>query len=337
MYKIFIVNEETWEEHKKASIAAINDPVETHPKNKNSIASRQGAISEMAGIIPGDKILFYVMGTQEIHGVYEATTLSYYDKSPLFKGAKYVTKYLPFRVGFKRIIEFEKPLCMEDIWKAKEEGKIWMIQQSYGDAVSKRGQWSISKPEFEVLVKMMKEMNISYKFHNLKNLKIKNLKSLPIENKLVRSPSSECNADVLNYENALISFLIQDLRNGKHKNIFGDFDDILIKAPTGSRKELDLLLLRYSENSILWFQIIEAKKGMFTLIDIQQLMNYYEWYSQIIKSANLRNVHPVALAYCFNEEVYDYIKNLKKYNLFHPKLIEYRYKNKTLNINDVTP
>ncbi|MEO0254322.1 MAG: hypothetical protein ABIN20_02730 [candidate division WOR-3 bacterium] len=39
-FRIFIVNDDTWEEHIKVGIAAINDPFTTHPKNKVRNAKR---------------------------------------------------------------------------------------------------------------------------------------------------------------------------------------------------------------------------------------------------------------------------------------------------------
>ena len=57
-YLIFIVNDDTWEEHNKVGIAGINDPLITHPNNRNANAARQSAISEISGIRPGDIIYF---------------------------------------------------------------------------------------------------------------------------------------------------------------------------------------------------------------------------------------------------------------------------------------
>lgn len=336
MFKIFIVDEHTWPEHKQASIAAINDPQVTHP-SQNSARQRQTTITEMAGIRPGDFLLFYVMGSQEINGLYEATTPSFFDSNDLLPGANYVRSNLPFRVGFKQVIDFNKPLTMEEIWKAKEDRNIWSIQQSRGDRVGVRGNWSISKPEFELIINMLKEVNLSFKNVSAQPPTISQMQPLPINDMQVRSP--ECQSDIFNYEDAFISLLIEDLRNGNFQEIFGQFDDILVKAPTGSRKELDILLLKYDNqrNNIIWFQIIEVKKGLFGLDDALQLQGYYEWYTQEIKDGNHRNVHPVALAFSFDSEVIDYVKNRKKYNIKSPRLIEYRYPNRTLSLRDVTP
>jgi hypothetical protein len=336
MFKIFIVNENTWPEHKQAGIAAINDPVVTHP-GRNSMKARQGAVSEVAGIRPEDKILFYIMGIQKIYGVYEATTNSFFDPQPLFSGAQHVRDNLPFRVGFKEIIEFKKPLAMEEIWKAKEERNIWSIQQSRGDRVGVRGNWSISKPEFELIVNMLKEVNLTFKNVSVPSPTIGQMQPLPINDRQIRS--RECQSNIFNYEDALISLIIEGLRGNIFQNIFGQFDDILVKAPTGSRKELDILLVRYDERGkkIIWFQIIEVKKGLFVLDHALQLQGYYEWYRQEIKDGNHRNVYPIALAFCFDDEVKEYVRNLKKYKIKAPRLIEYRYQNQILTLSDVTP
>lgn len=336
MFKIFIVDLNTWPEHQRAGIAAINDPHTTHPSQMSN-KQRQAAITEVAGIRPGDSLLFYVMATQEIYGVYEATTQCFFDPNPLFPGAQHVKNNLPFRVGFKQAMNFNKPLTMKDIWKAKENRDIWSIQQSRGDRVGVRGNWSISQTEFNLVIRMLKEINLSYKTCSGKAPKIENIPSLPIDHRQVRA--SKCNGDIFNYEDALVSVLIEDLRNGKFRKMLGQFDDIMVKAPTGSRKELDILLLKYDNerDAIIWFEIVEVKKGQFLLEDALQLQGYYEWYSQEMKYGNYRNIHPVALAYCFADETIEYVKTLRKYDRKPPRLIEYRWKNNRLSLSDVTP
>jgi len=117
--KIFVVNDETWKEHNKVGVTAINDPFTTHPKNINANAARQAAIAEISGIRPGDILFFNRMVSDkhppEILGMFEATSKPYFDIAPLFPGANYVGKTLPFRIEFKCIHNFQNPVNIEEI------------------------------------------------------------------------------------------------------------------------------------------------------------------------------------------------------------------------------
>ena len=96
-FRIFIVNDETWKEHNKVGIAAINEP--------------------------------------QLIGIFKATSTPYFDNSPLFPSAIHVSKDLPFRVEFEQLYNLLSPINIDEIWELKEKGKIWTLQQTRGDAV----------------------------------------------------------------------------------------------------------------------------------------------------------------------------------------------------------
>jgi len=146
-YWIFVVDDNTWPEHQKASIAAINKPP--------TEAGRQSAIAEIIGVRPSDYIFFNIRVSEDhppqIIGLYEATTEPYYDPTPLFDGAKYIGENLsynlPYRVAFKQVINFPEPIDVDEIWRLKDRGLIWSIQQSRGDAVGVHACTCITKFE----------------------------------------------------------------------------------------------------------------------------------------------------------------------------------------------
>src|SRR4051812_28365268 len=91
---VFFVTDETWAEHNRVGVAAINDPAIADGPQSN--ASRQTAIAEIAGIKPGDRI-FFKLGRSKKHptqilGLFTATSVPYFDASPLFPGAQFVDR-----------------------------------------------------------------------------------------------------------------------------------------------------------------------------------------------------------------------------------------------------
>ena len=57
-YFLFTVNEQSWPEHFKTGIAAINDP-STDPNNKQGNAQKQKALCELASVNKEDILFFY--------------------------------------------------------------------------------------------------------------------------------------------------------------------------------------------------------------------------------------------------------------------------------------
>lgn len=326
--RIFVVNDETWEEHNKVGIAAINDPFITHPKNINANAARQAAIAEISGIRPGDILFFNRMVSDkhppEILGMFEATSEPYFDIAPLFPRANYVGKTLPFRVEFKCIHNFLNSVNIEEIWALRDKGKIWTLQQSRGDAVGVHACVGITKIEAKLIERLLKVNNIveGPKITYQKTQKDKN--PLPIDFKIDKE-------GMLHYEAVLKSLLLEDFADGKHKEIFGDYDDFIPYVPTGARKEIDILLLKYNGDDILWYQILELKHGEFTKQELQKLITYEKWIIRE-RAENSLQVYPVALAFEFNDEVIDFARKRKEYKEKPIRLIKYYFDSKAKSI-----
>ncbi len=327
-YRIFIVNDDTWEEHNSAGIAAINDPLITHPNNRNANASRQSAIAEISGIRPGDILFFNRMASEkhppEILGLFEATSQPYFDQTPLFSGARYVSKALPFRVEFKCINNFIHPLDIEEVWALRDKGKIWTLQQSRGDAVGKHACVGITKIEAKLIERLLRANNIVEGPKVTHQKIIKDKKPLPIDFSVDKE-------GMLHYEAVLKTLLLEDLAEGKHKEIFGDYDDFIPYLPTGARKEIDILLLKYNGNDVLWYQVLELKHGEFTEAELQKLITYEKWIIRE-RAENSLQVHPIALAFDFNEDVKNFARKRKEYKDRPIRLIKYHFDSKTKSI-----
>jgi predicted RNA-binding protein len=252
-YWIFIVDDNTWPEHLKAGVAAINEP----PKEKQ----KQSAIAEIIGVKPGDNIFFNKRVSEDhppqIIGLFEATTEPYYDPRPLYEDAKFIgvkEPYLnPYRVGFKQVVNFQHPINVDEIWYLKEKGLIWSIQHSRGDAVGIHACITVSLHEGRLIEKMLMARNpVIGKLQPLNNPPLQR-QPLPISRKTDEYGN-------LHYEDALKAFLIRDLARGLHKDVLGDYDDYIPNLPTGARKEIDVALLKYSDQDIIWYEIARAMK-----------------------------------------------------------------------------
>jgi len=328
-YRIFVVNDDTWEEHSRVGIAAINDPLATHPQNRNANAARQSAIAEISGIRPGDIFFFNRMLSQshppEILGVFEALSKPYFDPNPLFPGAKFVDRSLPFRIKFKCIHNFKNPINIEEIWALRDERKIWTLQQSRGDAVGVHACVGITRMEGKLIERLLKVNNVFEGHQPVYQTTRPTQSPLPVDLQTKADGS-------LHYESALKAAFLENLADGKHTEIFGDYDDFIPNVPTGARQEVDILLLKYDEEDILWYQILELKRDKFTMQELQKLIIYEKW---IIRSRaeNPLQVYPVALAYDFNSEVVEFVRRREDYKERSIRLIKYHFDKKTNSLS----
>jgi len=326
----FVVNEETWREHAKVGIAAINDP-HFHPQ-RQSLAQRQSAIAEVAGIRPGDLMFFYVMGTMKILGIYEATTRSYFDTAPLFPGAAHIKAAYPFRVAFKQIASYPSPIKIDDIWAARDQGLIWTVQQSRGDAVGVHACIGLTRPDVHVMKRILAERNIFEVLPDPPPPLPTSLDPLPID---VTAYGGK-----LRYENALKALLLEDLADGYHKDVLGNYDDFLVNVPTSARMETDVLMLRYNNQDIIWFQVVELKASEFTQHELTRLIEYEEWFIRVPAQGNRRSVYPIALAYDFDEQVRLWVKRREEYGVKPIRLVAYSLSNSAtrhLDLREVAP
>jgi len=333
-YWIFIVDDNTFPEHLHAGIAAINKPSKTR--------QQQEAIAEIIGIRPGDYIFFNLRVSKEhpplLYGLFEAISTPYYDENLLYEGAEYVgTEYrggLPYRVGFRHVINFPNPINIDEIWYMRESGRIWSLHFSRGDAVGTHACVSVSKPEGEFLVDILEAANLG----RIKEPAV--TRSLLPEERTPIVDALDLSTDKpgkLHYEASLKALLIHELTDGKHKSVFGNYDDFILNLPTGTRKELDIVLLKYRRNNIIWYELLELTSGTFDIEHLNRLYSYEEWFLRSRKVLTPLQVHPVGIAYDFKDDVIDDARErLRKGK--NIRLIQYRFdeKNKSLYFEEIS-
>lgn len=324
--RIFRVNDDTWPEHNKVGIAAINDP--NIKKTTQSLAQQQSALAEISGIRPGDILFFNLMASDrhppQILGIFKASSKAYHDPTPLFSGASFINKNFPFRLDFECIYNFPKPVDFSEIWALRDKGRVWTLQQSRGDAVGRHTCVGITKIEAKLIERLLKISNIvEGKKPTYKRPK-KSKKPLPY-NFWTDKPGQ------LHYENVLKALILEDLANGEHKEIFGDYDDFIPNALTGAGKEIDILILKYNGDDILWYQILELKQSEFTMKELQRLIIYEK---EIIRSQaeNPLQVYPIAVASKFDNKVKKFVKGREDYKERPIRLIKYEFEETTKSL-----
>jgi len=318
-FRILKVNDDTWVEHNKVGVAAINDP--HNVPTTQSLKQRQFALAEISGIRPGDILFFNRMVSEghppEILGIFKAVSKPYFDPTPLFPRAKYIDKPHPFRIEFECVHNFPNPINFAEIWALRDKGKIWTLQQSRGDAVGRHASVGITKIEAKLVERLLKINNIIERPKIAYKRPRKSKRPLPFD-------LSTDEKGQLHYEAVLQALLLEDFADGKHREIFGDYDDFIPNALTSAGKEIDILVLKYNGDNILWYQILELKQDEFTMKELQKIIIYEK---EIIRSQaeNPMQVYPIAVASEFNKDVIKFVKGRADYKERPIRLIKYHF------------
>jgi hypothetical protein len=333
--RVFTVSEATWKEHREAGIAAINDPYCSN-QTPSAYATRQRVMTEISGIRPGDRIFFYIQRTKELLGGYEARSKPFFDTSLLFPGAEYIDERFPFRLGFKPMREYPRPLHINEIWAGRDAGKIWTMQQARGDVVGRHSCWSLTLYEGNLLDRMFNELNvINVEPRPVKDLP-ESLVSLPLDFRIdgVRYPH-------LKYEASLQSILLEGLAEGNWREVFGNYDDFLPYVSTSEGREIDTLLIRHDDTgSVIWYQLLELKSDRFRQADLLQLLAYETWMTSSNQvGGNPRMVHMIALANRFDIDVIQHEKSRRGLHQKPVRLLTYQVDDEfgNISINEIDP
>jgi len=326
--RVFTVTPETWEEHRRAGIAGINDPY-LSKESPQMYATRQKVMTEVAGIRPDDRLFFYIQRTKEIIGGYVATTGPFFDPSPVHSGATYVDARYPFRVGFRQIADYKRPIHLNEIWAGRDAGLIWTMQQARGDVVGRHACWSLSKQEGDLLERMLIELNVVIGSPNPSPPLPDPKQPLPIDAKIngVRFPH-------LNYEATLQSFILEGLAENAWMDTFGDYDDFLPFVPTSEGSEIDVVLLKHNDrNEVLWYQVLELKSDRYKADDLLQLLSYETWLTSNQAEGNPRSVHMLAIANRFDDDVISQVLARKRLKQKPVRLIGYSFNEETSKLS----
>lgn len=318
--RVFTVTPETWIEHKQAGVAGINDP-EYPDSSPAKHATVQKIMTEVAGIRPKDRLFFYVQRTKEVIGVFEATTRPFFDQSPVFPGATQVKAKFPFRVGFKEVAIFERPVHVNEIWAWRDAGVIWTMQQGRGDAVGRHACWSLSTKEGDLLERMLNELNVVVGTPGQQLPLPSNQPSLPLDRRVDGIKFKH-----LGFEATLQSLILEGLASGHWRDVFGGYSDFLSFVPTSEGSEIDIVLLKNDQyGEIVWYQILELKKDRYRSDDLLQLLSYETWLTSNQANGNPRSVHMVAVANRFDAEVVDQVEARQRLEQKPIRLITYEY------------
>jgi len=316
-YFLFTVHNKSWEEHFKTGIAAINNPGH-NPDNSQGNAQKQKALCELVSIKKDDLLFFYLQQEKKIMGLYRATCEPFFDTNPLVKNGFIDNKY-PIRIAFNQKVNFRIDLDMDEVWNIKDKGYFWSIQQQRGSSVGRHACISLTKQDGEHLLRMFYEKNPVIP----KPIEIKNTKHL--KKKLLSELDYTHSGDELHYEAVLQAILLSDFKNGKHKNIFGDYDYFVPFFPTSSQKEIDILLFKHDKKGIVWHEIAELKQFSFKEEELDTVRNYEEWVTKSLASNNIRSVYSMGIANKFDDKVKTYIKNRIIYGGRKIRLIKYSF------------
>ena len=117
---------------------------------------------------------------------------------------------------------------------------------------------------------------------------------------------------------------MQELCHGLHRELFGEFTEVIPFVSTGAQTELDVLLSKHSEGDLLRHQVVELKAHTFSEEELRKVIDYEKWILNT-RCENALQVHSVGIGYDFAEEVVEFVKNRKKYKDRPIRLIKYRY------------
>ncbi len=322
--RVFTVDINTWSEHRQAGVAGINDPVFSS-NTAQSLATRQKVLSEVAGIRPGDRIFFYIQREKHVVGVYQAISQPFFDQSPVFPSAAHVNARFPFRVAFAPVIEYPRPVHVNEIWAGRDAGQIWTMQQARGDAVGRHACWCLSKSEGDLLDRMLQELNIVPLALQPPAPPPSNRPALPIDYRMIgtRNPC-------LRYEATVQSLILEGLADGEWRDLFGEYDDFMQFVPTSEGTEIDVVLLRHdSFGKVIWYQILELKKDRYQYDHLLQLLSYETWLTSSQAEGNPRSVHMAAIANRFDQDVRDQVEERRRLMQKPVRLIEYDFDSTT--------
>jgi len=327
-YFLFTVSDESWKEHFATGIAAINDPGHD-PNNRQGNAQRQKAFCELAGIKNGDLLFFYLQQQKKIMGLYEATSRPFYDTRCLVTNG-FINRKFPIRVAFNQKINFPSSLGMDEVWNSKDKGFFWSLQQQRGDSVGRHACISLTKQDGDHLLRMLHEKNPVIPDITKIGTKTHSKRGLPYD--FLHEGKK------LHYEAVLQSILLEDFKQGKHKEIFGEYDYFVPFFPTSSQKEIDILLFKHDNKGVLWYEILELKQHAFDQEELDKLMNYEDWVLNTLSDGNIRMVHSIGIANEFADDVKAYIKGRMGYGGRKIRLIKYSFhaERKVLSLTEET-
>lgn len=89
-------------------------------------------------------------------GLYEVNSEPFFDTHKLISGKNcFIDKRFAIRTEFVQKINFINTLDMDEVWRIKDKGNFWSIQQQRGDTVGRHACISLTKQDGDHLLKML--------------------------------------------------------------------------------------------------------------------------------------------------------------------------------------
>jgi len=309
---IFQINEENYKTSVKKGLVALPEPKEG---GRNSANIFDGLLSRIAAIKENDYILMYVIGKQELRGVWQADGEPFYEEAAVWEDRLY-----PFRCKIKcSEYYFENSLKLNDINDLINSGKIWTwaLQRASGS----NSMFSISNAEFYILLEEFMKIN---PFSANKNIIPE---PYPFrENNIVDKIHTEKTR--LKYEYSVMTMLNTAFSHHQFTDLFGNYSDYLSYVPTSLGKEMDIVLMFDNDREpvhTISYDLIEVKRDVFDFKALAQIIGYETWFLQKKAQGDMKMLRTSAIAKSFSKDVVEYVNNRTKLESKRIKLIEYDY------------
>jgi len=305
---IFLANQENFQECIQRGIYVVG----SHANERTNA----DIIASFEAIKSGGFVFFYVKN-RGIYGLWKTTCRPFFDKSLIWLDEK---QEYPYRVCFEPSIRhFPKPIALSDILDLKDKGKIWTFDLG---AIVKKNHNPITTEESKELIRLLLRNNPVFRPVSpvAKPYKVKT-NPLPIK----------LNTDkrgILDYEGYLNAWFIRSLANGRHKDIIGEYYDILNFVPTSFNKVMDVFLTHVTKvdgvDILHKFTCVELKTGICTEENLNQVVKYENWLTRKLANGDSEMVQSILIGFDFDDKVREYVQKRKLIEEKAVRLLKYR-------------
>jgi hypothetical protein len=273
-------------------------------------------IASFEAIKSGDFVFFYVKN-KGVYGLWKTTCRPFFDKSLIWLDEK---QEYPYRVCFEPSIRhFPKPIVLSDILDLKDKGKIWTFDLG---AIVKKNHNPITTEESKELIRLLLRNNPVFRPVSPVTEPYK-VKTNPLPIKLNTDKRG-----VLDYEGYLNAWFIRSLVNGRHKDIIGEYHDILNFVPTSFNKVMDVFLTHVTNvdgvDILHKFTCVELKTGICTEENLNQVVKYENWLTRKLANGDSEMVQSILIGFDFDDKVREYVQKRKHIEEKAVRLLKYQ-------------
>ncbi|MBW2342336.1 MAG: EVE domain-containing protein [Deltaproteobacteria bacterium] len=305
---IFLISQENFQECIQRGIYAVD----SHPNEKTNAE----IIASFEAIKPGDFVFFYVRNIG-VYGLWKTTSRPFFDKSPIWQGER---REYPYRVCLEPSIRyFSKPIALSDILDLRDKGKIWTFDLG---AIVKKNHNPITTEEGKELIRLLLRNNPV--FRSVSPI----AKPYPIKASSLPIKLNTNKKGLLEYEGYLSAWFIRSLVNGRHKDVIGEYYDILNFVPTSFNKVMDVFLTHVTKvdgvDILHKFTCVELKTGICTEANLNQIVKYENWLTRKLANGDSEMVQSILISFDFDNRVREYVQKRKLIEEKTVRLLQYR-------------